>query len=58
MWFWHDNGPAHFTHAVKDHLNQAFMIARSERGEAASSGHQNPLTWPYLTSFLGVTSRV
>jgi hypothetical protein len=32
MWFWQDNGPAHFTHVVKDHLNPAFMIARFGHG--------------------------
>jgi len=38
MWFWHDNGPAHFTHALKDHLNPAFMVARSGCGDG--------ITWP------------
>jgi len=63
MWFWHDNCPAHFTHAVKDHLNPAFMTLDLDVGERHPLATKIPelalfdsFSWGHLKSLLYETS--
>lgn len=53
MWFWHDNGPAHFTHAASDHLNPAFMTARLGHGRQHHLATKIPWPGSFGLLFLG-----